>query len=110
MMKDTPATAPLNITLPLTLEGASVRLEPIRPEHADIFWNIAKNDLDEIFRWIPYPMQTPDDFRNLVEKIFAEQQRGESVAFATVERVSGQTVGSTRFMNIDRVNRRVEIG
>ncbi len=110
MMKDTPAIAPLNITLPLTLEGASVRLEPIRPEHADIFWNIAKNDLEEIFRWIPYPMQTLDDFRNLVEKIFAEQQRGESVAFATVERASGQTVGSTRFMNIDRANRRVEIG
>src|SRR5581483_1387440 len=36
--------------------------------------------------------------------------RGESVVFATVERNSGQVIGSTRFMNIDRVNRRVEIG
>jgi RimJ/RimL family protein N-acetyltransferase len=32
------------------------------------------------------------------------------VVFATLERSSGQVVGSTRFMNIDRANRRVEIG
>jgi len=30
--------------------------------------------------------------------------------FATVEQDSGRVIGSTRFMNIDRVNRRVEIG
>ena len=107
MMNDLSA---LNITLPLTLEGSVVRLEPIRPDHAEIFWNIAKNDLDAIFRWIPYPMQTPEDFRKLIDKIFEEQQRGESVAFATVELSSGQTVGSTRYMNIDRANCRVEIG
>ncbi len=103
-------TAPLHITLPLTLEGSVVRLEPIRREHAEIFWEIARNDLEDIFRWIPYRMQTQDDFRKLVDKIFVEQERGESVAFATVERKSGRTIGSTRFMNIHRLNRRVEIG
>jgi N-acetyltransferase len=30
--------------------------------------------------------------------------------FATVERGSGRVIGSTRYMNIDRINRRVEIG
>jgi RimJ/RimL family protein N-acetyltransferase len=45
-----------------------------------------------------------------VDKAFEEQERGESIVFATVERGSGRTIGSTRFMNIDRVNRRVEIG
>jgi len=87
-----------------------VRLEPIRHEHAEMFWEVAKDDLDDIFRWIPYRMQTRDDFQKLIDKIFAEQERGESLAFATVEKKSGQTVGSTRFMNIDRANRRVEIG
>lgn len=95
---------------PLTLEGSVVRLEPIRHEHAVLFWEIAKDDLAEVFRWIPYSMRTPEDFRKLVDKVFEEQARGESVAFATVERSSGRTVGSTRFMNIDRTNRRVEIG
>src|SRR5499427_3531335 len=55
-------------------------------------------------------MGTSEDFRNLVHKAFAEQARGESVVFATVERSSGRVIGSTRFMNIDRTNRRVEIG
>lgn len=101
---------PLNIVLPLTLEGAVVRLEPIRREHAQLFWDVAKNDLDDIFRWIPYSMKTPQDFDRLIDKAFAEQESGESVVFATVERSSGRTIGSTRFMNIDRINRRVEIG
>jgi len=102
--------SPLNITLPLTLEGSVVRLEPIRREHAQLFWDVAKSDLEDIFRWIPYAMKTRDDFEKLVDKAFAEQERGESVVFATVERDSGRTVGSTRFMNIDRLNKRVEIG
>ncbi len=55
-------------------------------------------------------MKTREDFRRLVEKAFAEQARGESIVFATTERGSGRVIGSTRFMNIDRINRRVEIG
>src|SRR5271163_2810282 len=102
--------APLNIVLPLTLEGSVVRLEPIRREHAELFWDVAKNHLEDIFRWIPYSMKTREDFSRLVEKAFSEQERGESVVFATVERSSGRAIGSTRFMNIDRANRRVEIG
>ena len=101
---------PLNITLPLTLDGSVVRLEPIRREHAELFWEVSKNDLEDIFRWIPYSMKTPEDFQQLIDKAFAEEKRGESVVFATVERSSGRAIGSTRFMNIDRVNKRVEIG
>jgi RimJ/RimL family protein N-acetyltransferase len=101
---------PLNIVVPLTLEGSLVRLEPLRREHADLFWEVAKNDLEEVFRWIPYSMKTREDFQRLIAKAFDEQERGESVVFATVEQSSGRVIGSTRFMNIDRVNRRVEIG
>jgi RimJ/RimL family protein N-acetyltransferase len=102
--------APLNIVLPVTLEGSVVRLEPVRREHAELFWDVAKNDLEDIFRWIPYSMKVREDFERLVEKAFSEQERGESIVFATVERSSGRAIGGTRFMNIDRANRRVEIG
>lgn len=101
---------PLNITLPVTLEGSVVRLDPVRRDHAQLFWDVAQSDLEDIFRWIPYSMRTRDDFEKLIEKAFTEQERGESVVFATVERSSGKAVGSTRFMNMDRVNKRVEIG
>ncbi len=101
---------PLLIVTPLTLEGSVVRLEPIRPEHAELFWQAAKDSLDDIFQWIPYRMKTSEDFQHLIAKALAEQERGESIVFATLERRSGQVIGSTRFMNIDRLNRRVEIG
>ncbi|MGB8582867.1 MAG: GNAT family protein [Candidatus Sulfotelmatobacter sp.] len=100
--------APLPIEAPVTLEGSVVRLEPIHRDHAELFWQVAKDALDDIFRWIPYRMQTPEDFKHLVEKALGEQERSESVVFATSN--SGQVIGSTRFMNIDRINRRVEIG
>src|SRR5271165_2200313 len=97
---------PLKIVVPLTLEGSVVRLEPVRHDHTELFWDVAKNDLEDIFRWIPYSMKTREDFERLVEKAFSEQERGESIVFATVERATGRVIGSTRFMNIDRANRR----
>jgi RimJ/RimL family protein N-acetyltransferase len=110
MTSSAPLHAPLTIVTPLTLEGSVVRLEPLRREYAELFWEAAHNALQEIFRWFPYRMETAEDFRQLVEKAHDEQQRGESVVFATVERSSGSVIGSTRFMNIDRTNRHVEIG
>lgn len=101
---------PLHIVIPVTLEGSVIRLEPIRREHTELFWEAAKDALDNIFQWIPYRMKKEEDFKRLVEKALDEQDRGESVVFATVERESGQVIGSTRFMNIDRSNLRVEIG
>jgi RimJ/RimL family protein N-acetyltransferase len=107
-MSSTAAT--LHIEIPITLQGSVIRLEPIRREHAELFWQAAKDSLDDIFRWIPYRMKTSEDFEQLVEKALGEQARGESVVFATVERSSGKVIGSTRYMNIDRINRRMEIG
>ena len=95
---------------PVTLQGSSVRLEPIRREHCQPLWEIAKDCTTEIFRWIPYPMGSPAEFETWADKAFGEQQRGESLVFTTVDQATGAFAGSTRFMNIDRSNRRVEIG
>jgi RimJ/RimL family protein N-acetyltransferase len=103
--------SPLDIArTPITLEGSVVRLEPIRRDHAGIFWEVAKDALDDIFKWIPYRMKSLEDFQQVINKALAEQDRGESLVFATVERKSDRVIGGTRFMNIDRSNRRVEIG
>ncbi len=106
---DAPESKAIN-SEPLSLEGRFVRLEPLSIEHASALWDVAKNDAEDIFRWIPYSMRSLDDVRAAINKALAEQERGESVPFATVERTSGKVIGSTRFMNIDRANRRAEIG
>ena len=40
----------------------------------------------------------------------ALQEQGLALPFTTVLRDGGQVIGSTRFMNIDAANHRVEIG
>jgi N-acetyltransferase len=110
MAAGSPLVAPLDIHTPVTLEGLVVRLEPLHHDHTKLFWDVAQHNLEDIFRWIPYEMKTPADFEKVASIAFAEQERGQSIVFATVERNSGRVIGSTRFMNIDRVNRRVEIG
>jgi N-acetyltransferase len=102
--------APLDIVTPITLEGSVVRLEPLRPQHAAILWEAGKDHAEEIFKWIPYRMKSLEDIQAAVDKALAEQDRGGSVPFVTVERSFSKVIGGTRFMNIDRWNRRVEIG
>jgi len=96
--------------IPTVLEGRFVRLEPLRSEHEALLWEAAKDSLEDIFRWMPLSMQDARDFHAFMERAAFEEREGQSVVFATLERTSGKVVGSTRFMNIDRANRRVEIG
>jgi RimJ/RimL family protein N-acetyltransferase len=99
-----------SFTAPLSLEGVRVRLEPLRSEHAPLLWEIVKEHLDDMFRWIPYRLQSLQDFEAFNCQVLEEQERGLSLPFAAVERSSGSVVGTTRYMNMDLANRKVEIG
>jgi RimJ/RimL family protein N-acetyltransferase len=52
----------------------------------------------------------PEGFAAYVEKALELQTAGLALPFATVVRESGEVVGSTRYMNIDAANDRLEIG
>ena len=103
-MNTTPAISPFS------LEGRYVRLEPLRPEHATLLWEVAKDHLADLFQWIPYQLNSLEDFQTFNRQVLEEQARGLTVPFSTVERGSNQVVGTTRFMNMDLANRKVEIG
>lgn len=75
-----------------------------------MLWEIAKDHLKDLFQWIPYRLESLDDFRKFNRQVLEEQERGASVPFATFERKSKQIAGTTRFMNMDLPNRKVEIG
>jgi RimJ/RimL family protein N-acetyltransferase len=92
------------------LEGAHVRLEPLRPEHASLLWEIAKEHLTDLFRWIPYKLESLGEFQDFNARVLDEQARGLSVPFATFQLEPNQIVGTTRYMNMDLANRKVEIG
>jgi RimJ/RimL family protein N-acetyltransferase len=52
----------------------------------------------------------PEGFRAYVEKALELQAAGLALPFATVVPDGNRVVGSTRYMNIDAANHRVEIG
>ena len=64
----------------------------------------------EIWRWMPISVQTPGEMRALVEQALADASDGSQVPFVTIDRSSNRSVGSTRYLNIDEANRRLEIG
>ena len=94
---------------PVTLDGARVRMEPLSLERH--FAGLCEIGLDpDLWRWTTNRVGTREDLRGYLETALREQAEGRSLPFATVDKPSGRIAGSTRFGNIDRHNRRVEIG
>lgn len=93
---------------PVILESEQVCLEPLSFEHLD---GLCAVGLDEsLWQWVPTPVRNREEMRDYIGIALAEQGRGVAMPFATINRASGQVVGSTRFANMDRGDRRVEIG
>jgi RimJ/RimL family protein N-acetyltransferase len=93
---------------PVTLEGQYVRLEPLSLAHHA---QLCEAGLDEeLWRWIPQAVRTPEEMRAYIEMALEWQAAGSALPFATIEKATGRAIGSTRFANIDRANRHVEIG
>ena len=93
---------------PVVLDGRFIRLEPLSlARHAEL----CEVGLDEeIWRVSPTNISTPEKLRAYIEAALKEQAEGTALPFATIEKESGRAIGSTRFANIDRANRRAEIG
>src|SRR5258708_30575215 len=93
---------------PVTLEGGHVRLEPLAKAHLAGLTQVGLDE--ELWRWIPAPVRTQEEMAVYIETALDEQERGVSLPFAIIDRATGHAIGSTRYGNIDRTNRRVEIG
>jgi RimJ/RimL family protein N-acetyltransferase len=93
---------------PITLEGRSVRLEPLSLAHHAPLCEVGLDP--DLWQWTMTQVRTPEEMRAYIETALKEQASGVALPFATIEKASGRAVGSTRFGNIDRANRHVEIG
>ncbi len=93
---------------PVTLEGRHVRLEPLSLAHTAALCEVGLDQ--ELWRWTTTQVREPEEMRAYVETALREQAAGTALPFATIEKSAGRAVGSTRFGNIDRTHRRVEIG
>ena len=93
---------------PVVLEGARVRLEPLRADHLPDLERVAF-DLP-IWQWTIMGPQDAAGLRRWVDTALANQEAGTERPFATIDVASGRAVGSSRYMTIVPEHKRLEIG
>lgn len=106
---DTARTKPDFAPGPVTLGNARVRLEPLGAEHAEDLLTAGVHPA--IWRYMPRPMlRDLEDARQWIQETAELVQSGTDVAFAIIDVDKGHAVGSTRFLDIRRPHRGLEIG
>lgn len=94
--------------LPVVLEGARVRLEPLSQDHLSDLELVAFDPM--LWRWTIMGPQDPAGLRRWLDIALENAAAGTERPFATIDRVSGRAIGSSRFMSIVPEHRRLEIG
>lgn len=93
---------------PVTLDGRLVRLEPLSLNHVPALCEIGlDSDLWVITMAL---IRNEEEMKHYVETALRSLAAGTALPFATIDKKAGRVAGSTRFGNIDKANRRVEIG
>ena len=93
---------------PVTLEGRLVRLEPMALEHLEGLSAVAFDPA--LWRWTLARPIDRDGLRAWMELAIANRDAGTELPFVTVDRRTGQPIGSSRYLNIVPEHRRLEIG
>jgi RimJ/RimL family protein N-acetyltransferase len=93
---------------PVTLSGAHARLEPLSMEHAAALAEaVADGELWNLwYTFVPRPERVEAE----IERRLALQSAGSMLPFTVFDTTADRAVGMTTYMNVDDVNRRVEIG
>lgn len=92
----------------ISLEGRHVKLAPMQAHHADAVWAAAQDP--RTWEFSSAVIRNVEECRKYVETALAWRSAGTAVPFVTMDRASGQVIGSTRFANIDWTHKRGEIG
>jgi N-acetyltransferase len=91
-----------------TLEGCTVRLEPLTLDHLPALEQIAFDP--RIWRYFNAQITTTQELRTFVEGGLKFQAAGTGMPWVTVLKEGNQVVGGTRFIDLDLHHRTVEIG
>jgi RimJ/RimL family protein N-acetyltransferase len=95
--------------LAAVLEGRLVRLEPLGEAHAEELRAAAADG--EIWRWMPVNASaSAEQFQRWFSDMISESAAGRQATFATIDRSSGQTIGSTSYLALRPEHRGLEIG
>jgi RimJ/RimL family protein N-acetyltransferase len=93
---------------PVVLEGQTVRLEPLTPDHAEGLLEAGRDPA--IWRWVNFrPFEKLDDARRFINQALAEPFP-KRLPFAIIHRESGRVAGTTSYLDMRLEARGLEIG
>ena len=93
---------------PVVLEGREVRLEPLKAEHAEEL--IAASSDGELWKSTVTIVPSRTTMADYISSALTAQAQGRELPFVIIRKAAGHVVGTTRFYNIEREYRTVEIG
>jgi RimJ/RimL family protein N-acetyltransferase len=96
--------ASLEFDLQPTLKGNLIEIHPLKREDFDALFAVASDPLI----WEQHPEN--DRYKKEVFQRFFDGAIDSKGAFAIVERKSGRIIGSSRYCNLNPVEREVEVG
>lgn len=98
----------------VNLHGKYIHLVPLSLSHVDALDQSCRDTADgrrSIWRYLlDARTYRESGMHGLVKTLLARKQAGTDLPFAMIDALSGRAIGTTRFMEIDRPNRVVEIG
>jgi N-acetyltransferase len=92
----------------IVLENDLVRIEPLEEKHFELLLPVAMEK--ELWLYTIQQINSPEDFKKYFNTALKEKAQQKSYPFAYFNKQTQQYVGSTRFLNIDFGNLRLEIG
>jgi N-acetyltransferase len=90
------------------LEGHLVVLEPLQARHEDGLFVAAQDP--RIWEWLAPIAESREYFSAWFSASLADSRAGREGVFATIDRASGEPIGSTRYLNLREEHRGLEIG
>lgn len=93
---------------PTTLRADRVALIPLSPDHEPDLAEAARDG--ELWRLWYTTVPRPEAMAAEIARRLGLQAAGSMIPFTVTDPASGRIVGMTTYMNIDRINRRAEIG
>lgn len=93
---------------PVILEGQHVRLEPLSTAHEESL--IAAAEDGELWKSKVTIVASRNEMEGYVASALKAQAQGRELPFVIIRKASGRVVGSTRFYDIEPLDRRLEIG
>src|ERR1700687_2884203 len=93
---------------PTPLRSWLVPLTPLDHCHREALIEAVKDG--DLFKLWYTAVPAPETMGLLIERRLSEQAVGGAVPFAVIDNATGKAVGMTNYLNVDAVNRRVEIG